>query len=139
MVRLRHRAGLALIAGAAAFVGSTAACDDIRLPAIVVDGGTAGAGGDDGSTGTSTHTSTCPDDKERCGEICIDPRIDNQHCGGCDHPCTGGASCVLGDCLCPAGEQRCEDRCVHLDADPDHCGECGHPCKSGICVAGECE
>lgn len=39
-----------------------------------------------------------------CGELCIDPRTNNVHCGGCGNVCPTGATCTDGSCACPSGQ-----------------------------------
>ena len=40
---------------------------------------------------------TCEAPEELCGEVCVDTRIDPDHCGACDRSCLGGG-CVTGEC-----------------------------------------
>ncbi len=46
------------------------------------------------------------------GDACVDSGTDNAHCGECNTACTGGTSCVAGECLCPDGQELCGNACV---------------------------
>ncbi|XXT15957.1 hypothetical protein WME94_37495 [Sorangium sp. So ce429] len=102
-----------------------------------------GSGGSDGGGGGG-----CPDGELTCGEACVDPSTDIEHCGACDVACSafGGAPrCLDGVCQPPA----CEADRGDCDGDPEngceadlitstaHCGGCDTPC-SGQCVQGGC-
>lgn len=81
----------------------------------------------------------CPDENTVCETLCVDTRIDPNHCGGCDLACGPGFVCKESACACPEGEAVCGDRCVDTDTDPSHCGECGNPCgATEVCQAGAC-
>ncbi|MBN9163262.1 MAG: hypothetical protein BGO98_32770 [Myxococcales bacterium 68-20] len=84
-----------------------------------------------------------------CNGKCVDPKGDDQNCGGCGNVCDpsgdGGASrpntyfgCIDGEC----GRYKCKDG--HIDCDGDrlngceadllsreHCGGCGNACAPG--------
>ncbi len=118
-------------------------CDDLRLPAIVPDGGSGAS-----TTGTTTSSSTgtggedhldCAPPTTQCDHGCYDLGASNEHCGDCDNECTGGASCAAGSCVCGDGRTRCGDVCVDLDKDAGHCGACNHVCSDDqMCAAGKC-
>jgi hypothetical protein len=136
---------LVLLAGAwLPVAGLASGCDDVRLPAIVPDGGTgaAGAGGEDTGSTTSDeepdHPDCAPPTRE-CDSACYDVESSNQHCGECNKVCSGGSSCAGGECVCPADETECEGLCVYTQTDPQNCGRCGTECSSGVCSGGECE
>jgi hypothetical protein len=46
-----------------------------------------------------------------CNNTCTNLNTSTAHCGGCNRPCPGGASCVSGQCQCPAGSQPCGGQC----------------------------
>jgi len=46
----------------------------------------------------------CPEEQLMCGEICVDPRNDRAHCGGCA-ACNAGSTCLNGNCV----ETGCSD------------------------------
>ncbi|MCB9568358.1 MAG: hypothetical protein H6710_14300 [Myxococcales bacterium] len=105
----------------------------------------AGAGTSEGSgDGTGSTTSgdpPCPAPLLECGERCVDPAHDPDHCGACDQPCPPALACVDGLCApaCGPGVDVCGDTCTDLELDPDHCGACDHACADGVpCVAGAC-
>ncbi len=62
----------------------------------------------------------CPSGFLACGALCVDPKLNFQHCSGC------GKSCD------PASSDRCEGgACV--------CGATAAPCPAGLdCVSGSC-
>jgi hypothetical protein len=70
-------------------------------------------------------------------DVCIDPRFDRNHCGGCDNLCPGDQVCQNGRCGCGPGQTSCEGVCRSLQQDPDNCGACGNVCppESRFCVA----
>lgn len=75
----------------------------------------------------------------------------NEHCGGCNQPCTsdgnGTVGCVASVCKvinCATGFDDCNgltgDGCEQdVLSDPKHCGSCGHDCDGGACVGGVCQ
>lgn len=75
-----------------------------------------------------------------CGDACVDPLANGEHCGGCDNPCTGGEVCLAGVCVADCGAlTECAGGCVNTDTDPLHCGGCDSPCGPGAeCVGGSC-
>ena len=100
-----------------------------------------------------------------CFGDCIDPDVDDDHCGECGEDCGPGGTCVAGDCVdacgdscdrnrelciggtceCRVGFTRCGDVCVDLDTNPAFCGECSENCLDDdddgdvyVCEAGIC-
>jgi len=59
----------------------------------------------------------CPAGFTKCGDVCVDPTSDVDHCGACDNACGGlsgrETSCIAGACGCGKGD----DVCVDLAAD----------------------
>lgn len=102
----------------------------------VVDGGRRDAGRTDaGVTG-------CDLGERRCGDMCVRPRTDPNHCGGCNIVCDAAEVCAGGVCLarCDPPLVMCAGLCRDVMAsDPDHCGGCNIGCPTGLCVAGTCE
>jgi hypothetical protein len=45
-------------------------------------------------------TKVCSDTQIYCGQ-CVEPEIDNEHCGGCDTKCTLPMECIDGKCAVP--------------------------------------
>jgi len=87
----------------------------------------------------------------KCGQACVDPETDPDHCGGCGNACASGAVCQSGACVCPSGEAAsngnccppgqtsCNGACVDEQTDVANCGACGKPCLVvGGCIAGKC-
>ena len=59
----------------------------------------------------------CPDHLTRCGQQCVDPMTDPDHCGGCDQACefeNAAATCVNGACHMGA----CDDGWFDDNGDP---------------------
>jgi hypothetical protein len=88
--------------------------------------------------------------------LCVDTRIDPEHCGGCWRDCrpglcvdgacqcrTGGTLCLPTRCLPPPDITGCGSAtrlCVDLATDPVNCGACGNVCPAGVgCSAGRCQ
>lgn len=82
---------------------------------------------------------TCPAPLILCCNRCIDPRVDDLHCGGCN-PCPAGEMCTNGVCWppCPAGLIRCGNGCDDVLSDPSHCGGCFDACQLNHVVAPYC-
>lgn len=142
-----HRVSLVAVGAWLAVAGLVAACDDLRLPVIVPDGGNAGGStGSGGAGATSTTTGSggedhidCAPPTTECEHGCYDLGSSNEHCGSCDTKCTGGASCAAGSCVCGDDRTRCGDWCVDLDKDASHCGGCNHACGDDhVCLGGTC-
>lgn len=97
-------------------------------------GGNAGSGGDAGSGGNAgSGGEPCAPPLVRCGVDCVDPAIDEAHCGGCHRSCAAGAVCIDGTCegagdcrdtgctgftYCDLATGRCESGCAF----DDQCG-----------------
>jgi hypothetical protein len=79
---------------------------------------------------------------KRCGDVCVDPKLDKKHCGACDNACAAGDECIDGTCgkpvACASGLSRCDGVCVDLSSDPNHCGTCQTRCPSLTCSNGSC-
>ncbi len=88
-----------------------------------------------------TDECECRPDFELCGDVCVNPVTDHQHCGGCGVACNnnqncGGSECAGGNC---GGLTKCDKSCVDLDADVLHCGGCDSPCLANeTCEGGQC-
>ena len=117
------------------------------------EGGSAGAGGSGNaggegasageagapSGGTGGSAGMCSDDETPCDGACVNTLTSNEHCGGCDRPCSGGGrSCRNGECLCGDGQDYCESSCVDVVSNPAHCGNCTTVCTSGSCSTRSC-
>ncbi|WP_437736311.1 MXAN_6577-like cysteine-rich protein [Sorangium sp. So ce1335] len=105
------------------------------------DGGEGGGDGEGGEGGGDPMS--CGQDRymQRCDGVCVDTRVDPNHCGKCGQQCEPGRACAGALCLraCVEGLTECGDACVDLDADPQHCGRCGNACDPGQpCEAGSC-
>ncbi|KAH6874544.1 hypothetical protein B0T10DRAFT_465601 [Thelonectria olida] len=74
-----------------------------------------------------------------CNGACVP--IDNNNCGRCGKKCTGGSSCVGGNCKCPADKPKlCNGMCTNTNTDSNNCGHCGRKCTGGSsCVGGNCK
>lgn len=92
--------------------------------------------------GKVSETPTCEANELACGGACIDPQRDNDHCGQCDLPCTGGLVCGNGMCAegCPTGQELCGGTCTDTQTDADHCGTCDNACAADQeCREGSCQ
>jgi hypothetical protein len=64
---------------------------------------------------------------------------DQSNCGSCGHSCSGGESCVAGECKCPAGFDVCSGVCTNKQSDRNNCGACGTVCNGNeVCNGGNC-
>ena len=85
---------------------------------------------------------TCQADQLVCGDTCVDPLNDPQHCGGCHMVCPSDTICREGACAggCPTGMTSCGAHvCANLLTDSTNCGECGYACGAGeTCQEGDC-
>ncbi len=123
------------------------------------------------TTGSSTDSETDPTETSgtceapmlACGDACVDPDSDPQHCGECGEDCGPGGSCVAGDCIdacgdacdrytevcavgtcmCRVGFTACGDTCVDLQTNASFCGECDEDCldepgETYVCETGQC-
>jgi hypothetical protein len=79
-----------------------------------------------------------------CGDRCVDPGFDSNHCGGCGNVCPtaeGGApSCDGGSCGDPCnGAEICAGACTDTFNSNEHCGACNNRCTDGTtCQGGTC-
>ncbi len=90
--------------------------------------------------GPDVPTPSCEEGQELCGEVCVDTNGSQQHCGGCDSPCTGGSACSLGQCVCPPYHAVCGGVCTPTNFDPMNCGGCGEACgPTEVCSGGACK
>ncbi|MBI2378032.1 MAG: hypothetical protein HYV07_28785 [Deltaproteobacteria bacterium] len=97
--------------------------------------------GSDAGSGRDAETMSCAAPREVCGSRCINRLSDPDHCGGCNHPCTGGSFCSNGECTstCGAGLKACDGTCVDVATERLHCGDCDKPCANGLeCRSGSC-
>jgi hypothetical protein len=114
-------------------------------------GGCATAGGDVCDAGEYCVDGVCVGEcvlpNIVCGTppACIDPQTNNDHCGGCDSPCTiaDGFLCQGGTCQCVGGLTNCGGVCVNTLFDNANCGGCagagGQACTGGqYCDNGTC-
>jgi hypothetical protein len=91
-----------------------------------------------------------------CSGVCVNTAdSDNANCGACGHACTGGQSCVNGQCVCPTGTALCGGTCVSTTCsggqvfNPTTCTcecapgtfACGTTCCNAgdVCTNGHCE
>jgi hypothetical protein len=66
----------------------------------------------------------CDGGEIQCGGECVDPMVDENHCGECDNPCSAGQECING--ICDIGEPiECETA--------EDC-PVGYSCIAEICV-----
>jgi hypothetical protein len=80
----------------------------------------------------------CANGQACCSNTCVNTGTDSSHCGACGVVCTGGKSCVGGQCQCPVDRADCGS-CVDTGTDPSNCGGCGIVCPEGRpCVSGRC-
>ena len=102
----------------------------------------------------------CDPGKVKCGEDCIDPMTDNDHCGAdaqCENftACVDDKTCVGGECSskpedgkCNDGLVKCGEACIDPQTNKSFCGaddacanytDCaaqGKTCEAGACVGG---
>lgn len=76
----------------------------------------------------------------RCGDLCVEPDGDPEHCGTCDNVCPPTEYCSNGICDidCAPGLIKCGPRICRDPNSPRHCGACNNRCASGICRDGMC-
>ena len=99
----------------------------------------------------SDSASGCAQGQIRCGDACVNPARDRNHCGACGNVCFPGQFCTIGTCTacdneCNLYQRRCTpdnrfqyQRCD--DHDGDTCFEWGvyHECSANLmCQKGEC-
>lgn len=87
----------------------------------------------------------CSDDKEPCGDECIDLDNDGLHCGQCDRNCSempyATGLCIEGVCEFDCGDELslCGETCVDLTSDDNNCGTCHTNCGMGtFCHRSSC-
>ena len=76
-----------------------------------------------------------------CGDRCVDPGSNGEHCGACGVRCMEGMFCRDGTCQvsCRSGERACGTSCVDITNDRNHCGECDRTCaEDEVCQGGGC-
>jgi hypothetical protein len=118
--------------------------------AFAACGGGGGGGGDKGPT------QTCTAGQVSCDGSCIDPLMDENHCGA-SGTCTGadaGTACASdhfcnqGSCACSSSQVECGGDCIDPRSDEGHCGASGtctgtsagtacasdHFCNQGSCA-----
>jgi hypothetical protein len=64
------------------------------LPGTSDDGGPGDGEGD----GPTSGGGGCGAGERVCGEACVDPLADDDHCGGCGEACKADERCILGEC-----------------------------------------
>lgn len=119
------------------------ACDLDRLVCVEGAGGgdLAGPGADlrgppdpaRDLAGAAVDLACRPEDGYRlCSGTCANLFTSNDHCGGCNMPCTGDVKLKF---TC------CAASCVGLMQDPNNCGACGKVCPTAThtCCAGVCK
>lgn len=83
---------------------------------------------------------TCGSPLISCGDRCVNPQTDPQHCNGCT-ACAHKEYCDQASCAvpkCAYGMDDCNGNCTNLQSDGANCGQCGTECPGGLCVAGAC-
>jgi hypothetical protein len=82
----------------------------------------------------------CAGDVARfCGGACVDLTADQDHCGQCDHPCTGTETCFEGSCCTPPTWEQACPRCtcdtIQTACGPVDCGalKCRTPAGQLVC------
>lgn len=101
-----------------------AACNvlDVQLAVVLATGAPLGAG-DTNASGVpdACEQPECSGGEVLCDGICVDTSSDDAHCGGCNTPCSGGATCVGGACQVSSGfcDWKRDVPCV-----PAACGAC---------------
>lgn len=82
---------------------------------------------------------TCDAPNIVCGDRCVDPKVDPDHCGACGNTCSANLVCADSACACPSGKSLCDGRCVDLRTDSLHCGACNDSCEAGsFCSNSSC-
>ena len=82
-----------------------------------------------------------------CGDTCVNPNNDGNHCGRCDNQCSGGTVCNNGACEASCGSlMLCGTSCIDIRNDSFNCGGCagagGEICdeEAGLtCQNGRCD
>ncbi len=85
------------------------------------------------------YVEPCPNGCSACSSRCADLDTDTLNCGSCGTQCTGGRSCVEGECVCAEGTEPCGGLCIDFADDPMNCGACANACDpGGACNDGVC-
>ena len=104
---------------------------------------------------TGPHPDDCSAGEILCGDRCIDPDNDIDHCGSCDNDChyapDGAVSyCDEGTCSWECVEEgygACSSECFNFQNDVNHCGACYAECEveygevicdEGVCAVDTC-
>jgi hypothetical protein len=90
---------------------------------------------------TATPPKNCPGTLSCCGNLCVDERMDEFNCGGCNKSCAAmeqnavGAACSSAACVyssCAAGYGDCDGNtgngCETAITSVSHCGSCSTAC-----------
>lgn len=89
--------------------------------------------------GQGACDSVCTGSQTWCVDECVDLESDSANCGSCGYGCTGGTSCVGGDCVCGGSQTLCNGTCVNTNTNNQHCGGCGTSCPApSSCFNGGC-
>lgn len=108
-------------------------------------------GGDDQPSPTPTPSEqeqSCTKENEMmCGDVCVDIKSNELHCGGCEITCKDDEHCDAGACqkeevTCKEskGELKCGEECIDVTSDNNHCGACDHRCNSDeTCIDKTCQ
>jgi hypothetical protein len=77
----------------------------------------------------------------QCPGECADLQTDNANCGQCDRICSGGKTCVTGNCACTGTNiLECSGACIDKTTNNSHCGMCDMACNGGkTCQGGSCQ
>lgn len=93
---------------------------------------------------------SCGSGLVRCGDNCVNVRVDDNNCGACGRSCElnhAVAHCVGGECTissCASGFSSCDSNSANgcesnTASDRTHCGSCMTACAEGAsCVLGSC-
>lgn len=88
---------------------------------------------------------SCGTGTAKCGDGCVDTKIDPRNCGDCGKTCPAGQACAGSQCTskCAPSQTLCSPggipSCVNTDTDNANCGICEHACDAGtVCSKGSC-